>query len=561
MELEFEEIKQFFLDEAGELFEKIDAVLLAAEDSGAFQKDDIDSLFRFFHTLKGNSATVGLRTSAKITHELESFLSKLKNGQDIPMQGVSSMLMDSTEIIRKTVFQEVENPLDEEEATQVIKFITDSVNGNFNKQEVLEQEQKGQPQTQKETPKEQNQIKVDLSKVDFLMNILGEIVITVSMLNKKVESIKDERVKVDITEKISFLERQLKEMQDSAMSIRMVPIRQIYSKIPRQVRDLAKKLGKKVELVQTGEDVEIDKAITDGLTDAIMHMVRNSLDHGIEPPHERKAAGKSDGAKLAIEASQQNGQILIKIKDDGRGIDPQKIASKAVEKGLITKEKELLMSDEEKIGLIFAPGFSTAESVTDVSGRGVGMDVVMVNITKLGGSIRVASEVGKYTTVIISLPLTLAVMDGLSVGVGKREFILPVATISETLQPLPSEIKRIGEGSGELLSIRGEFVPIVRVHKLLGIEPKSTTLADGILLIVSHEERKAALFVDEYRSEGQVAVKSIEKNFVKMSAFSAATVKADGSIGLILDVGGLLEMQKQLEKKRWHDAKRTLSYF
>ena len=549
MELEFEAIKQFFLDEASELFEKIDGILLSSEQSGKLQSDDIDSLFRFFHTLKGNSATVGLKTSAKITHELESFLAKLKNGSKDTTSSVLSMLVDSVEMVKMAVFTEVEDALKDDEANKIIDFIAKAVNCNFSEQDKNESEFKEQTQAPKESAKEQNQIRVDLSKVDFLMNILGEIVITVSMLNKKAESIDDERIKTDITEKISLLERQLKEMQDSAMSIRMVPIRQIYSKFPRQVRDLAKKLGKKVELVQTGEDVEIDKAITDGLTDAIMHIVRNSLDHGIEMPSERKAAGKNENAKLTIEASQQNGQIIIKIKDDGRGIDPIRVAKKAVEKGVITKDKEASMTDEEKIGLIFAPGFSTAESVTDISGRGVGMDVVMVNITKLGGSIRIASEVGKYTTVIISLPLTLAVMDGLSVGVGKREFILPVAAISETLQPLPDEIKKIGEGSGELLSIRGEFVPIVRIHRLLGIEPKTSILEEGILLIVNHEERKAALFVDEYRSEGQVAVKSIEKNFVKMNAFSAATVKADGSIGLILDVGGLLEMQKQLEKK------------
>lgn len=549
MELELEAIKQFFLDEANELFEKIDSILLSSEQSGILHNEDINSLFRFFHTLKGNSATVGLKTSAKITHELESFLAKLKNSPGTIGNGVLSMLIDSAEMVKKAVLTEVEDALKEDDANKIIEFIVGAVNGNFTPQESDVSETKGEVQTSKEPTKEQNQIKVDLSKVDFLMNILGEIVITVSMLNKKVESIEDERVKTDITEKISLLERQLKEMQDSTMSIRMVPIRQIYSKFPRQVRDLAKKLGKKVELIQTGEDVEIDKAVTDGLTDALMHIVRNSLDHGIETPSERKTALKNEIAKLTMEASQQNGQILIKIKDDGRGIDPAKVAQKAVEKGVITKDKESKMSDEEKIGLIFAPGFSTAESVTDVSGRGVGMDVVMVNITKLGGSIRVTSEVGKYTTVIISLPLTLAVMDGLSVGVGKREFILPVAAISETLQPTSDEIKKIGKGAGELLSIRGEFIPIVRVHKLLGIEPKTAALEEGILLVVNHEERKAALFVDEYKSEGQVAIKSIEKNFVKMNAFSAATVKADGSIGLILDVGGLLEMQKQLEKK------------
>lgn len=549
MEIEFEQVKEFFLEEALELFEKIDTILLGSEESQTLIEEDINSLFRFFHTLKGNSATVGLKTSADITHKLENFLSKLKNtGEAITHGGVISALIDSADSVRKVILAEVEDALDEHTAKTAVEIVNAAVNTDLKAKAVVKKEAT-HPSKQAPSQKEQNQIKVDLSKVDFLMNSLGEIVITVSMLNKQVEEMDESRSKSEIMEKIELLERQLKEMQDTAMAIRMVPIRQIYSKFPKQVRDLAKALNKKVELVQIGEDVEIDKAITDGLTDAFGHIVRNSMDHGIEMPEERVGLGKSETAKITMEASQQNGQILIKIRDDGRGIDPQKVSKKAVEKGVITQTQCDKMSDEDKLRLIFAPGFSTAQSVTDLSGRGVGMDVVMVNIAKLNGSVKIASEVGKYTAISITLPLTLAVLDGLSVGVGNREFILPVAVISETLQPQKEDIKKVGEGDGELLSLRGEFIPIIRVHKLLRIEPKTTKLEEGITLIVNYEDKKAALFVDEYRAEGQVAVKSIEKNFVKMTAFSAATVKADGSIGLILDVGGLIEMQKQLEKK------------
>jgi len=549
VDFDFAQVKEFFLEEALELFEKIDAVLLSAENIGELEGGNIDSLFRFFHTLKGNSGTVGLKTSADITHKLESFLSKLKNTKESIHGGVISALIDSADSVRKVILAEIEESLDANMAKTAMDIVDAAVNIDLKSKPTLQSKPLPQTLPAKEPQKEQNQIKVDLSKVDFLMNSLGEIVITVSMLNKKVEEMDEGRAKSEVMEKIELLERQLKEMQDTAMSIRMVPIRQIYSKFPKQVRDLSKTLGKKVELVQIGEDVEIDKAITDGLTDAFGHIVRNSLDHGIEEPGERAANGKSETAKITMEASQQNGQILIKIKDDGRGIDPLKVSKKAVEKGVITQTECDKMSDEEKLRLIFAPGFSTAETVTEVSGRGVGMDVVMVNIEKLGGSIKIASEVGKYTVISITLPLTLAVLEGLSIGVGDREFILPVAVVSETLQPLSEEIKNIGEGNGELLSLRGEFIPVIRIHKLLQITPKTTKLEEGITLIVNFEDKKAALFVDEYRAEGQVAVKSIEKNFVKMSAFSAATVKADGSIGLILDVGGLIDMQKQLEKK------------
>lgn len=552
MEFDFAQVREFFLEEALELFDKIDKILLSAENSGDLTEEDINSLFRFFHTLKGNSATVDLKQSAKFTHELESFLSKLKNGEEFVFEPVISVLIDSSDAVRKIILAEIDGMLDHDEAKALTEHILTALGGDFTSSKPTQHAPKikeAMPVQQKEIKKELNQIKVDLSKVDFLMNSLGEIVITVSMLNRKVEEMSDEKAKPDIKEKISLLQRQLKEMQDIAMSIRMVPIRQIYSKFPKQVRDISKTLGKKVELVQIGDDVEIDKAITDGLTDAFGHLIRNSIDHGIETPDERAKSGKSEMAMIVMEASQQNGQIVIRIKDDGRGIDPQKISQKAVEKGLISELEASKMSDEEKLELIFAAGFSTAETITDISGRGVGMDVVRVNIAKLGGSIRIVSEVGKYTAIVITLPLTLAVLDGLSVGVGSREFILPVAAISQTLQPQTEDITRITGGASELLSLHEEFIPIVRVHRLFSIEPKYSKLEEGILLIVNFEDKKAALFVDEYKEEGQVAVRSIEKNFAKMNAFSAATVKADGSIGLILDVGGLLEMQKQLEKK------------
>jgi two-component system chemotaxis sensor kinase CheA len=348
---------------------------------------------------------------------------------------------------------------------------------------------------------------------------------------------------------MEVLSRQLKEMQDSAMFIRMVQIKQLYAKFPKQIRDVSKQLGKKVELVQIGEDVEIDKGITDGLEGAFTHIIRNSLDHGIESPAERVAAGKNETAVITMEAKGENGQIVIKITDDGKGIDPIKIAKKAVEKGIITEAVAATMTDNEKIELIFAPGFSTAESLTDISGRGVGMDVVRVNIIKLGGKIKISSIVGKSTTIIMMLPLTLAVLEGLEVKIGKKEFILPVAAISETLQATPSIIRKIGDKERELVSIRDELIPVIRVHRLLNIEPKKYALEDGILLVSNYEDKKAAIFVDEYGDQNQVAVKSLEKNFIKMGAFSSATVKSDGSIGLILDVGGLVELQKQMEKK------------
>ena len=552
MDFDIEKIKELFIEEAEELFEKIDSILLAAEKAGTLADDKINSLFRYYHTIKGNTGTIELFGSSVFTHKLESFLDRLKKEKPSDWSQTLSLLIEASDTVKKTIEAELAGQTDQsliEPIYRKILFEIENWSPEFSKQKQPENNAPAENQNQKESKRERTSIKVELPKIDALMNSIGEIVITVSMLNRVLESIEDERKKQEIREQMEVLRRQLKEMQDSAMSIRMVQIKQLYAKFPKQIRDVSKQLGKKVELVQIGEDVEIDKGITDGLEGAFTHIIRNSLDHGIESPAERVAAGKNETAVITMEAKGENGQIVIKITDDGKGIDPIKIAKKAVEKGIITEAVAATMTDNEKIELIFAPGFSTAESLTDISGRGVGMDVVRVNIIKLGGTIKISSIVGKSTTIIMMLPLTLAVLEGLEVKIGKKEFILPVAAISETLQATPSIIRKIGDKERELVSIRDELIPVIRVHRLLNIEPKKYALEDGILLVSNYEDKKAAIFVDEYGDQNQVAVKSLEKNFIKMGAFSSATVKSDGSIGLILDVGGLVELQKQMEKK------------
>lgn len=559
MDFDIEKIKELFIEEAEELFEKIDSILLAAEKAGALADEKINSLFRYYHTIKGNTGTIELFGSSAFTHKLESFLDRLKKEKPLDWSQTLSLLIEASDTVKKTIEAELSGQTDLsiiEPIYKKILFEIENWSPEFSRQKQPQTQNEAQSEAKKESESEQKEskrertsIKVDLPKIDALMNSIGEIVITVSMLNRVLEGIEDERKKQEIKERMEVLSRQLKEMQDSAMSIRMVQIKQLYAKFPKQVRDISKQLGKKVELIQIGEDVEIDKGITDGLEGAFTHIIRNSLDHGIESPDERIAAGKKESAVITMEAKGENGQIVIKITDDGKGIDPEKISKKAIEKGIITEAAAATMTDNEKIELVFAPGFSTAESLTDISGRGVGMDVVRVNITRLGGTIKISSVVGKSTTIIMMLPLTLAVLEGLEVKIGKKEFILPVATISETLQATPSIIRKIGDKNRELVSIRDELIPVVRVHQILNIEPNKYALEEGILLVSNYEDKKAAIFVDEYGDQNQVAVKSLEKNFIKMGAFSSATVKSDGSIGLILDVGGLVELQKQMEKK------------
>jgi two-component system chemotaxis sensor kinase CheA len=328
----------------------------------------------------------------------------------------------------------------------------------------------------------------------------------------------------------------------------MVPMESIYSKFPKVVRDISKKLGKKVEFKHYGDNVEIDKAMIEGLTDPLMHIIRNSLDHGLETPEDRINSGKDEVGFITISAEQANGQMIITIEDNGRGINCDKVAQKAFDNGLIDENQLASMSPNDKAMLVFGAGVSTADKITDISGRGVGMDVVKTNIQKLGGAIRLDTAVGVGTTITIVLPLTLAILDGLDIAVGEHKYILPLSSIVESLQPTSDMIKRIGDGTQDLLMLREEFIPVVKVYKLFGIEPKYRKIEDGMLIVVKSGNTKVALFIDEFLHQHQVVVKPLDKNFRSVQGIGAATVRGDGSIGLILDVVGIINAQIKVER-------------
>jgi two-component system chemotaxis sensor kinase CheA len=392
-----------------------------------------------------------------------------------------------------------------------------------------------------------NNIRVNLDKIDNLMNNVGDLVITNAMLTQFATTISESKTRTSVLERLELLERHIREMQDSIMSIRMVPMESIYSKFPKVVRDISKKLGKKVEFRHEGDSVEIDKAMIEGLTDPLMHIIRNSLDHGLETPDDRREAGKMETGIIEIAAEQANGQMIITIKDDGKGVDAERVAQKALASGSIDENQYNSMSNNEKAMLIFGAGLSTAEEVTEISGRGVGMDVVKTNIQKLGGVIKLDTEMGVGTTITIMLPLTLAILDGLDIAVGEMKYILPLSSIVESLQPTAEMIKKIGDGTQDLLMLREEFIPVVRLHKLFGIQPKHEVLENGMLIVVKAGNQKIALFIDEFLHQHQVVVKPLDKNFRTVEGIGAATVRGDGSIGLILDVVGLIEVQKDYD--------------
>ena len=326
------------------------------------------------------------------------------------------------------------------------------------------------------------------------------------------------------------------------MSIRMMPMDFVFSRFPRMVRDLAAKLGKKVDFITNGAATELDKGLIERIVDPLTHLVRNSIDHGIEMPDVRRAAGKSDAGRLFLSASHQGGNIIIEVSDDGGGLNREKILAKAAQNGLAVSDT---MTDPEVWQLIFAPGFSTAETVTDVSGRGVGMDVVKRNITAMGGVVDIRSAKGFGTTISISLPLTLAILDGMSIKVGEEVYILPLGFVIESLQPTPEDVKEIS-GKGRVIKVRGEYLPLVPLYQMFDIVPRFTNPSEGIVVIIETEGRKAGLFIDDLVGQQQVVVKNLESNYRKVAGISGATILGDGGVSLILDVAALIRSSRQL---------------
>ena len=665
--------REMFLEEAEELFESADNVLLEAENNGTLTDDEMGQLFRDVHTLKGSGASVELTYFAEFTHDVENMMDKLRNHTIEYKPEMAETLIDGLDVMKEILQLECDNEINrdkftemtsslltiirayingespttstpavaaptttveqvtvennsfsdenkmsapygffaeeakaiqtsvvssdnneafgyfddavQEEQAPVVKETISSDNDNFgffDDTESITPNSKIETETSQVTevsspvattpvsnvptpvtPKASeptkeiatskktaatNNIRVNLDKIDLLMNNVGDLVITNAMLTQYITTIAETKVRNSVLERLELLERHIREMQDSIMSIRMVPMESIYSKFPKVVRDISKKLGKKIEFKHEGDSVEIDKAMIEGLTDPLMHIIRNSLDHGLEMPEDRIAAGKDETGTILIAAEQANGQMIITIKDDGKGIPTDIVARKALESGAIDENQLATMTDNDKAMLIFGAGLSTAEQVTDISGRGVGMDVVKTNIHKLGGIIKLDTGLGIGTTITIMLPLTLAILDGLDIAVGDTKYILPLSAIVESLQPTTEMIKKIGDGTQDLLMLREEFIPVVRLHQLFGIKSKHEKLEDGMLIVVKSGTQKIAMFIDEFLHQHQVVVKPLDKNFRTVEGIGAATVRCDGSIGLILDIMGIIEVQKKTER-------------
>jgi two-component system chemotaxis sensor kinase CheA len=381
-------------------------------------------------------------------------------------------------------------------------------------------------------------IRVSTTKVDHLINLVGELVITQSMLSRFADGCDPAELE-KLREGLTQLTRNTRELQESVMQIRMLPISFAFNRFPRLVHDLSRKLGKKVELKLSGEGTELDKTVLEKISDPLVHLVRNALDHGLEKPEARLAAGKPETGVLELNAFHEGGNIVIEVRDDGGGLNKARILGRAKERGLVPADAEL--SEDQVHNLIFAPGFSTAEVVSDVSGRGVGMDVVRRNIQDLGGHVHIHSTEGRGSTIRIRLPLTLAILDGQLVRVGRETYVVSLVAIVETIQVKRDRVNQV-PGGAELFRLRDEYIPIIRLYELFGSEPDVDSVAEGLLVIVEAEGRRFGVLVDDLLAQQQVVIKSLETNFRPVEGLAGATILGDGTVALILDVPGLVHL-------------------
>ncbi|MGH1371901.1 MAG: chemotaxis protein CheW [Cellvibrionaceae bacterium] len=392
----------------------------------------------------------------------------------------------------------------------------------------------------KQKSTESTSIRVGIDKVDTLINMVGELVITQSMLGQLGDDFEMDYLP-KLREGLSQLEQNTRELQESVMRIRMLPISFAFSRFPRMVRDLSRRLDKKIELELIGEQTELDKTVMEKIGDPLVHLVRNALDHGIEQPQDRLDAGKSEVGLITLNAYHQGGNVVIEITDDGKGLDRQRILEKAIESGLVQEKDSHGLSNEQVYDMIFQPGFSTAQEVSDVSGRGVGMDVVRRNIQALNGSVEITSTQGKGSRITIRLPLTLAILDGQLVRVGQQTFIFPLVSIVESLQSDEEKVSRVAGGC-DVFQLRDEYVPIIQLHQIFNVQAESTSLDEALMVVVECDGEKVGVVVDDLQAQQQVVIKSLEQNYQRVEGISGATILGDGTVALILDIPGLVKL-------------------
>jgi two-component system chemotaxis sensor kinase CheA len=550
---EFKEILQDFISEASELLEELENDLVELED----KKDDeelINKIFREVHTIKGSSSFLELDKISTISHHTEDILNRLRKKEMEVSDGIMDILLEYVDVAKNiivdiktgrdtTEINEILNKLDQVKAGT---YVPKGFRGKLAESKGLKQ---GGKQVKAASQAIEQTIRVEVGRLDALMNLVGELVLNrnrlvqlANELNIKYEDdIKVEQL-LDTTSQLGLITT---ELQLAVMKTRMIPISKVFNRFPRIVRDMARELNKEVELILSGEDTELDKSVIELITDPLMHMVRNSVDHGIELPDEREKIGKKRKGSLYLSASQEGNHIIISVSDDGRGIDPEKIAKVAIDRELATPEEIARMEKDEILGFIFKPGFSTSTKVTNISGRGVGLDVVRSNIEKINGIINIDSKVGEGTTLQLKLPLTLAIIQSLLVEVSGEVFAIPLVSIIETIKIKEEEIHDL-EGR-EVLNYRTGVLTLIRISSVFDLEP---TFSEYMyIVIVAVAERQVGFVVDRFIGQEEIVIKSLGEFLGSLLGIAGATIMGDGKVRLIMDPSGVIEIASKMPRK------------
>ncbi len=578
-----DEMRQSFVQEGNELLQNTEQGLLAWGEN----PDDTDSvgdIFRNIHSFKGNCGFFGFSQIEKLSHQMENILDRVKSGSSLAVDDPANRLLASLDVLQQAVNNIsdgkddtvenldqhlsdlqaiiaprlgdflVEEGVENESVSRAAQTqkkpvgeilveqgtaSTQQVDQALKKQQdtIKKSKAAAKPAARTKTPAKRQDIRVELGKLDSLINLIGELVIAENMLihNPDLKGLELE----NFNKAGQHLSKLVRELQEMAMTIRMIPVSGLFRRMIRLVHDISVKAGKKVELELIGEETEIDKTVIETITDPLVHLLRNSLDHGLETPDERLAAGKKEKGTIILAARHEEGEVWVTIEDNGRGLNQEKILEKAISKGLIEGDGSD-MTDKQINNLIFAPGFSTAAAITDISGRGVGMDVVKKNLEKIKGKIDVHSTPGQGSKITLRIPLTLAIIDGMIVRVGTSTCIVPTLSMLEAYRPEMDQITITPDGD-ELAQVRDNFLPIVRLHDILGKKPDSRDLADGILIVLEAQETRFCLFIDEILGQQQTVIKGLSDFIGNVPGVSGCTILGDGDVCLILDVGTLIE--------------------
>lgn len=537
------ELVHDFITESREHLAAIESGLLALEANGE-TKESLNAIFRGFHTIKGLAGFLEFLAIGEVAHEVETVLDSVRNGKLLITSVIIDSVLEAADYL-KAALANIEAELRGRSAKTLrdVSIVTGRVRDAARNNVPVAPEPSAQVEAKEPAkpagaPEGDNfrmgeafTIRVETNKLERLMDAVGELMVAQSAIRRTFEDVGSDNSELAIV--LSRLNRITADVQRSAMSMRMVPVGQLFGRSARLVRDISRKLCKKVQYISTGESTEVDKTIAEELSDPLLHMMRNAIDHGVELPEERVLAGKDPTAQVRLAAYHQGAEIVIEISDDGRGLDRDQIFTKAIERGLVSPDANL--TGNEVFNLIFEPGFSTAAQVTDLSGRGVGMDVVRKNLTKLRGRIDIESKLGKGTTFYLRMPLTLAIIEGLVVTAGTQRFVVPAFTVAELIQVTPEMISTI-RGRHEIALIRGELVPIVRLAQRLGIKGTTDDLAKGLLIVTGHEGAKTGVWVEHLLGREEVVIKSLGESLKDLKNISGCAVLGDGCLGLILDM-------------------------